>query len=70
MHMVWETRELPGYIVDYQVLAHPKEPGRFLLFFGESEDTGGMFSIPILDKKRAYIHRYEMKQSEKTEAKP
>ncbi len=70
MHMVWETRELPGYIVDYQVLPHSKDPGRFLLFFGESEDSGGMFSIPILDKKRAYIHRYEMKQSEKMEAKP
>jgi TolB-like protein len=40
MNRLWETAQNPGYIVDCQVRSNPAQPGRFRLFWAESDDTG------------------------------
>ncbi|MCW5200700.1 VCBS repeat-containing protein, partial [Desulfobulbus sp. F4] len=40
MKTLWETDQVPGYTVDYQVLPSAGQPGRFRLFAAESNDSG------------------------------
>ncbi|WP_417910947.1 FG-GAP repeat domain-containing protein [Candidatus Electronema sp. PJ] len=40
MQSLWESSQIPGYTVDYQLVRSTEQPGRFRLFAAESDDSG------------------------------
>jgi TolB-like protein len=40
MNMLWESGQMPGYTVDFQVAGNAGQPGRFRLVLAEGDDNG------------------------------
>lgn len=58
MNRLWDTAQTPGYIVDCQVRRNPVQPGRFRLFWVESDDTGN--PMYFWTREKAVIRMQDM----------
>ncbi len=58
MNRLWETAQTPGYIVDCQVRKKLAQPGRFSLFWVESDDTGN--PMYFWTRERSTVHFQEI----------
>lgn len=68
MTTLWETRKIPGYTTDYQVLKGGGRPDNLRLFFVESSSSYPFF---FWGSEESVIHLYEMgRKSEKTAQEP
>jgi TolB-like protein len=56
MKAVWESPQLAGYTVDFQVLQKRNQPGIFSLFSLEQKDTANLLSF--LNTKEPLVHTY------------
>ncbi|MCI5146457.1 MAG: VCBS repeat-containing protein [Candidatus Electrothrix sp. AR3] len=56
LNTLWETREIPGYTVDYQILQQASSPDQFRLFFVESDDSGIPLSFWSADDTRMHLY--------------
>lgn len=70
MTTLWETKKIPGYTTDYQVVKGGSRPNHMRLFFVESSSSYPFF---FWESEESVIHLYEMgRKSEETmqEQKP
>jgi len=68
MTTLWETRKIPGYTTDYQVVKGGDRPDRLRLFFVESSSSYPFF---FWESEESVIHLYKMgRKSEKTTQEP
>lgn len=58
MNQLWETKKLPGYTADYQVLRNADQPGRLRLFSVESDDSGN--PLYFWTKEKSVIRMQEL----------
>ena len=57
MTTFWETKMIPGYLVDYQLLQDSSHPDRMHLYFVESSNNSPLF---FWKSESSIIHLYEM----------
>lgn len=67
MNRLWETAQTPGYIVDCQVRRNPAQPGRFRLFWAESDDTGNPMYFWTREKARLHLAEIGLNSSKESE---
>lgn len=56
MKIFWESPQLAGYTVDFQIIQREKQPNIFSLFSLEQEDTGNLMSF--WRTKDSFVHTY------------
>ena len=67
MTTLWETKKIPGYTTDYQVVRGGDRPDHMRLFFVESSSSYPFF---FWESEESIVHLYEMgRKSEKTTLK-
>ena len=57
MTTLWETRKIPGYTTDYQVVYKDGQPNQIQLFFMENDNSYPFF---FWESEESVIHLYEM----------
>ena len=57
MTSLWETKMIPGYLTDYQLLKDNSHPGRMHLYFAENLNNSPLF---FWKSESSIIHLYEM----------
>jgi len=57
MTSFWETKTIPGYVTDYQLLKDSNHPGLMRLYFVESSNNSPLF---FWKSENSVIHLYEM----------
>jgi hypothetical protein len=68
MNRLWETAQTPGYIVDCQVRNKQGQPGRFRLFWAESDDTGN--PMYFWTREKATLHFEDIGLNNSKKGKP
>ena len=68
MNRLWDTAQTPGYIVDCQVRRNPAQPGRFRLFWAESDDTGN--PMYFWTREKATLHFEDIGLNNSKKGKP